>query len=87
MEHATLCIISTILKVLGWIVVVAGVISTVILAVAAPSGIGALVNVIEGLLITAVGAVIIFALAYLIPLLIDIESNTRQTRESLDKEE
>ena len=87
MEHAILCTISTILKVLGWIVVVAGVISTVILAVAAPSGIGALVNVIEGLLITAVGAVIIFALAYLIPLLIDIESNTHQTRESLDKEE
>ncbi len=89
-RYAALRAIATVLRALAWLVVTLGVIGSLIAAVSVPSGIEeggtrvavGIVTLVGGLIWTAVSAVILFALADSIFVLLDIEENTRQAAEN-----
>jgi hypothetical protein len=89
-RYAALRFIATVLRALAWAVLTLGFIGSLIAAVSIPAGIedeGVQLAVgvaafIGGLLWTALTAVILFALADLIFVLLDIEDNTRDAAEN-----
>jgi len=82
-RYTALRTIAVVLKVLAWIVAVAGVIGSIFMAVMAVSGLEAIGTLIGGLLATAIYFVILLAAAEVIRVVIDIEQNTRDSAESL----
>lgn len=76
--------ISGALQVLGWIVLVGGSLSSVIVGVAASSdesveGVGGAIVIIAGIAVSAVYGIMLLAAAEIILLLVDVERNTRAT--------
>ncbi len=80
---------ATIFKVIGWIVLVVGVIGSIVIAATmgtAVPGIGGGLGVlyaILGIVYSVIGWVSLLAFAEILYLLIDLEQNTRETAERL----
>ena len=85
MKYQTLRIIASCLKVLTWVVVAVGVISSIILGIRATALIPAITFLLGGFVLTAVYALILLAISKLIYLFIDMEQDlteiARQVKE------
>ncbi len=76
---------ATIFKVIGWIVLVLGIISSIVLAITMGSTFGnlSILYAIFGIVYSVVSWVGLLAVAEIFVLLIDLEENTRETAELL----
>jgi hypothetical protein len=76
MSYKNLGIISIVFRVLGWAVIILGLVVTGIVASAIEGTTATLVIALAGLLGIALLATLLFTLAYVVPLLRNIEENT-----------
>ena len=75
MKYQTLRIVAALLGILAWVVVVVGVITAIIIGVAAATVIAKIGLLLGGLVITAVYALMLLAASRFIYLFIDIEQD------------
>jgi len=86
MKYQTLQIIASCLKVLTWVVVAMGVISSIILGIRATALIPAITFLLGGLVVTAISALILLAISKFIYLFIDMEQDLSEIARQRNKE-
>ena len=85
MKYQTLCIIASCLKVLAWVVVAIGIISSIILGIEAGTLIASITFLLGGFVLTAICALILLATSKFIYLFIDVEEDLSQIAGLLKK--
>ena len=80
MKHQTLRIIAYCLGVLGWLLIIVGIVFTIIIGIAAATVIARVAFVLGGLVITAVSAAGLLAASKMIYLLIDMGDDLKEIK-------
>ena len=86
MKYQTLRIIASCLKVLTWVVVAVGIISSITLGIRASALIPAITFLLGGFVLTAIHALILLAISKFIYLFIDIEQELSEIAGQIKKE-
>jgi hypothetical protein len=87
MKHQTLRIIAYCISVLAWLLVIAGIVFSIIIGMAAATVFTRIAFTLGGLVITAIIAASLLAASKLIYLLIDMEDDLNEIRCSLIEKE
>ena len=86
MKYQTLRLIASCLKVLTWVVVAVGIVSSIILGIRASSLIPAITFLLGGFVLTAIYALVLLAISKSIYLFIDIEQDLSEIARQANKE-
>ncbi len=78
MKYQALRIIAFSITVLVWVVVAAGVVASIFIGIGAVTAVAKIAFLLGGLVLTAIGALVLLVASRLIYLFIDIEENLRE---------
>ncbi len=86
MKYQTLILIASFTKVLAWVVVAIGILSSIRLGIIATTLLASISFLLGGLLVTAIVASMLLATSKFIHLFVDIQRDLSELTESLKKE-
>jgi len=87
MKHQTLRIVAYCLGILAWLVILIGVIASIVIGIASPALIAKVGSLLGGLVFTAITFLILLASSKLIYLLIEIEEDLSEIKDSVKEKE
>jgi len=86
MKYQSLILIASCTKILAWVVVAAGVISSILLGIRAATILASVTFLLGGFLITAIATLMLLAISRFIHLFVDMQQDLSEIAASIKKE-